>query len=144
VLSGGVGFATPTISPKDLALLDLAQATEARIAMMLRVPPYMLALPQSGDSLVYNTAALTLDYHWRAHLRPLVRRVIAPMSQWLLPTGTSLELDRDDYVRADPLAEAQRLATLVGAGIMTVEEARETMRLGVAGATATLTSGVLQ
>ena len=37
--------------------------------------------------------------HWRAHLRPLVRPVIAALSEWALPAGTTLELNRDAYVR---------------------------------------------
>jgi HK97 family phage portal protein len=128
VLSGGVSFDTPTLNPKDLALLDLAGMTEARLAIMLRVPPFLLALPSSGDSMVYNTAALTLDFHWRAHLRPLVRRVIAPLSQWLTPAGTGLELDRDDYIRPDPVARAQYYEIMVRIGALTVEEVRELER----------------
>jgi HK97 family phage portal protein len=128
VLSGGVTFDTPTLSPKDLALLDLAGMTESRIAVMLRCPPFILALPSSGDSMVYNTAALTLDFHWRADLRPLVRRIVAPLSQWLTPAGTGLELDRDDYIRPDPVARAQYYEIMTRMGALTVDEVRELER----------------
>jgi hypothetical protein len=57
-----------------------------------------------------------------------VRRVIAPLSQWLTPAGTGLELDRDDYIRPDPVARAQYYEIMVRIGALTVEEVRELER----------------
>jgi HK97 family phage portal protein len=144
VLSGGLDFRSTGLSPSELALADLSAMTEARIAILLRVPPYLVGLPQSADSLVYNTAALTLDFHWRAHLRPLVRPVVAALSEWALPAGTTLELNRDAYVQPGPLEQAQTDQILVMTGIASVDEIRTQRRLGVAAPSQTLPSGVLQ
>ena len=103
VLSGGVDFRQLMLSPADLALTDLTAVTETRIANLLGVPGYMVGLPQSSDSLVYNTAALTLDFHWRVTLRNLVRQVIGALSAWALPFNTAIELNRDEYVQPTPL-----------------------------------------
>lgn len=144
VLSGGVEFEQLMISPSELALADLAALTETRVANLLGVPGYMVGLPQSSDSLVYNTAALTLDFHWRASLRNYVRPVIGALSNRLLPLGTSLELNRDEYVKPPPLERAQTQAIYLDHGVMSVEEVRELERFSTAAPSETLTSGVLQ
>ena len=138
VLSGGVDFRQLMLSPRDLALTDLAAMTEARVSNLLGVPGYMVGLPQSSDSLVYNTAALTLDFHWRVTLRNLVRLVIGPLSAWALPTGTSIELNRDEYIKPGPLERSQYYATMIGANVMTWEEARTLERFETAAPTETL------
>ena len=92
--------------------------TETRVANLLGVPGYMVGLPQSSDSLVYNTAALTLDFHWRVTLRNLVRQVVGALSAWALPTGTAIELNRDEYVKPGPVERAQYYATMIDAGVM--------------------------
>ena len=144
VLSGGLDFRSTGLNPAELALTELTGMTEARVAILLRTPPYLVGLPQSADSLVYNTAALTLEYQWRAHLRPLVRPIVAALSKFALPAGTTLELNRDDYVKPSGLEEAQMYSTFTGAGIMSIDEVRTKMRLDSAAPTETLTSGVLQ
>ena len=40
------------MSPRDMAMLEIAQFTEARIAVLLGVPPSLVALP-TGDSMTY-------------------------------------------------------------------------------------------
>ena len=144
VLSGGVDFRQLMLSPRDLALTDLAAMTETRVANLLGVPGYMVGLPQSSDSLVYNTAALTLDFHWRVTLRNLVRQVIGALSAWALPAGTVIELNRDEYVKPGPLERAQYYATMIAAGVMTTYEARTLERFETAAPSETLESGVLQ
>ncbi len=149
VLSGGLTFEQVTLSPRDLALTDLAAMTEARVAILLRVPAYLVGLPQSSDSLVYNTAALTLDFHWRAHLRNIVRPVIGALSGWALPAATTLELNRDEYVKPGQLERAQTYQILNGIAddtgqVLSAAEIRELERYSTAAPTTTLTSGVLQ
>jgi HK97 family phage portal protein len=141
VLSGGLDFRSTGLSPKDLALTELAGMTEARIAVLLRVPPYLVGLPQSSDSLVYNTAGLTLDYHWRAHLRPLVRPIVAALSKFALPAGTMLEVNRDAYVQPGPYERAQTWQILTSIGVLTAEQVAEIERYVYRGQAATLTAG---
>src|SRR5262245_15790681 len=50
VLSGGIEWEATQLNPEQLALLELAQWNESRIAVMLGVPPVAMGLPQGGDS----------------------------------------------------------------------------------------------
>ena len=87
-----------------MALVDLAQLTGSRIAVLLGVPPFLVGLRRGGDCMTYANVSSIFDYHWRAGLRPKAQAVMAGLSQWLLPRGTAVEVNRDAYVQPDPLA----------------------------------------
>jgi HK97 family phage portal protein len=137
VLSGGVTHesAVRRISPKDMALIDLQHLTESRIAVLLGVPPYLAGLPSGADpSLVYTNASGLFDYHWRAGLRPKAQAVMAALSQWALPMGAAIELNRDAYVEADPYQRAQTYQILFTIGALSIDEIRAAERFQTAGA----------
>jgi HK97 family phage portal protein len=140
VLSGGVTHEAIQTNPKDMALVDLAQLTGSRIAVLLGVPPFLVGLPSGGDSMTYANVSSLFDYHWRAGLRPKAQTVMAALSQWLLPRGAGVEVNRDAYVQPDPLARAQTAQILnaivdpQGNPALSVEEIRAAERLQVTGA----------
>ena len=107
VLSGGVTFKPVQANPKDMALTDLSKMTESRIAVLLGVPPFLVGLPSGGDPMTYANVTSIFDYHWRAGLRPKAQAVMAALSQWLLPRGTSVEVNRDAYIQPEPYQRAQ-------------------------------------
>jgi hypothetical protein len=117
-----------------MALLELSQYTDSRIAALLGVPPYMLAL-QQGDPNTYANATTLFDFHWRSSLRPKAQTVMSGLSGWLLPRGTRVELNRDEYVQPGPYERAQTAAVLNGIvdargnPALTVDEIREAERL---------------
>ena len=129
VLDGGIEFETTAVNPKDMALVELAQFNESRIAVLLGVPPFLVGLPSGGDSMTYSNTTALFDYHWRAGLRPKASAVMAALSGWALPRGTTVELNRDAYVQPGPLERAQTEQILVGIGAMSVDEVREVERL---------------
>lgn len=112
VLSGGVGFQTVQANPTEMALVELTQLSESRIAVLLGVPPFLVGLPAGGDSLTYSNVTSLFDYHWRAGLRPKAQMVMSALSGWLLPRGTSVEVNRDAYVQPGPLERAQTYQAL--------------------------------
>lgn len=114
VFSGGVKVETLQFSPKDQALVELAQFNESRLAQLLGVPPFIVGLPSGGDSMTYQNASNVFDFHWRAHLRTKAQPVMAALSQWALVRGTNAELDRDEYVRPGLTDRATAYATLHG------------------------------
>jgi phage portal protein BeeE len=143
VLSGGVTHETAVrrIAPKDMAMIDLQHLTESRIAVLLGVPPYLAGLPSGADqSMTYTNASGLFDYHWRAGLRPKAQAVMAALSQWALPRGAAVELNRDAYVEAEPYQRAQTYQILnairdpAGNPALTVDEIRTAERFQVAGA----------
>lgn len=144
VLSGGIEFSTVQMSPKDMALVELSQFNEARIAVLLGVPPFLMGLPSGGDSMTYSNVVSLFDYHWRAGLRTKVSPVMAALSNWALPRGSAVELNRDEYVRPGPLERAQTWQILIELGVLTVEQVQEIERYIVTAPSATLSSGVLQ
>ena len=139
VLSGGVDFKTIQISPKDMALVELSQWTESRIAVLLGVPPFLVGLPSGGDSMTYSNVTSLFDYHWRAGLRPKAQTVMAALSGWLLPRGTVVEVNRDAYVQPEPLERAQVAQIYAGIKdpqgnpVLTVQDIQTIERMRVGG-----------
>jgi HK97 family phage portal protein len=139
VLSGGVTHETIQINPKDMALVELSQLTESRIAVLLGVPPFLMGLPSGGDSMTYSNVTSLFDYHWRAGLRPKAQAVMAALSEWLLPRGTIIEINRDAYVQPEPESRARTAQILNGivgpeGPALTVAEIRAAERFSAAGA----------
>ena len=136
VLSGGVTWTPTQLDPTQMALLDLLGWNEARIAIMLGVPPFLVGLPSGGgESMTYSNVSDTFDFHWRMGLRPKASTVMAAMSGWLLPRGTTLELNRDAYIEPEPVVRAQTAQILnsivdqQGNPALTVDEIRAAERL---------------
>jgi phage portal protein BeeE len=139
VMSGGVTLAPFTLNPKDMALLELRQFDEARIATLLCVPPMLLGLPSGDGSLVYRNAEGIYDFHWRAFLRPKAATIAEAISNWALPSTQNIELNRDEYVRPPFETRIPGYSALfnmvdeTGQRAMTIEEIRAAERLnGVA------------
>ncbi len=150
VLSGGVEFETIQLSPADMALLDLSQFNEARIAVLLGVPPLLVALPSGGDPLTYTNTQWIFVFHWRAGLSPKASAVMSALSAWALPPGTGAELNRDEYTKPELKERAETWAILnsihdtEGRPVLSRDEIRQLERYSNAAPTPTLTSGVLQ
>lgn len=140
VLSGGVTHEAIQSSPKDAALVELSQLNSSRIAVLLGVPPVLVGLPSGGDSMTYQNVSMLFDYHWRAGLRPKAQAVMAALSEWLLPNGTTVEVNRDAYVAPDAESRARTYQTLNGIRdpqgnpAITVEEIRAAERFNMTGA----------
>jgi phage portal protein BeeE len=136
VLSGGLKWASTQLSPKEMALLELSQFTDGKIAVLLGVPPFLVGLPGGGDSMTYSNVTSLFDYHWRSGLRPSATAVMAGLSEWLLPRGTTVEVNKDAYVQPEPLTRAQTAQIYnsirdepTGQPALTVAEIREAERL---------------
>jgi len=117
------------VLPKDMALSELSQHTEARLAMLLGVPAFLLSLPSGADSMTYTNVSQLFDQHWRTTLRPMARFITRAISGWALPAGNELEIDPESYVRADATARANYYTLMINSGIMTPDEARNLERL---------------
>ena len=135
VLSGGVSWQAVQANPKDMALVELSSWNASRVAVMLGVPPFLVGLPSGGDSMTYSNTTQLFDYHWRRGLRPSAQAVMSALSQWLVPRGTIVEVNRDAYIRPDPYARAQTYQILAGIvdpqgnPAITVDEIRQAERL---------------
>ncbi len=135
VLSGGVDFETVSLSPKDMALLDLKTFDEQKIAAAFRTPPYLVGVDQPGSMTYSNTHQLS-DHHWRVGLRTVAKKFATALSLWTLPGTQRMEFDRDEYIRPGPADRATYYSTMhsivdeqTGERAMDVEEIRTAERL---------------
>lgn len=133
VLSGGVDFETVSLSPKDMALLDLKTFDEQKIAAAFRTPPYLVGVDQPGSMTYSNTHQLS-DHHWRVGLRTVAKKIATALSLWTLPGSQRMEFDRDEYIRPGPGERAQYYSTLAnieqdGERALTIDEIRTAERL---------------
>lgn len=144
VLDNAVSLKTHmAMSPKDMAMLEVAQFTESRIAVLLGVPPFLAGLPNGGDSMTYSNVSSLFDFHDRASLRPKATHVMRALSNWALPMGESAELNRDEYSRPAFNERAVAWVSLVDAGIVSADEVRRAERLTGDAPTTALTGGDL-
>src|SRR5690606_16087972 len=124
VLDGGFKLETNQMNPKDMALLELAQFNESRIAILLGVPPFLVGLPSGGDSMTYSNVSSLFDFHDRASLRPKASAVMSALSNWALGPGRAVELDRDEYSRPELPEFVSALKTLHEIDAITPAEIR--------------------
>lgn len=114
VLSGGVTYASQTMSPRDMALLDLKIFDLQMISTAFGVPAGMAGLPQAAGGLTYSSPVMLRYEHWTGYLLPLCQRIAGALSNWLLPRGTRFEFNPDRYLQASAGERAQTHATLFG------------------------------
>lgn len=135
VMGGDLDLTPLTISPKDMALLELREFDERRICAAFGVPAYLVNVEQAGGMTYANVSQL-YDAHWRQTLRPLAQLFADSWSSWLLPRGSRIEFNPDRYVQP-PIGERvqawQTLHNIVdrvtGQPAMTVDEIRAAERL---------------
>jgi HK97 family phage portal protein len=123
VLGSGLELKTLTLSPRDMALLDLRVFDEQRIAAVLGVPPYLIGLEQP-QGLTYANATSLFDFHWRGMLRPTGRKITEPLSSWLLPRRRKLHLNQGDYVQPTLAERTTSYKAMHEAGVLTDDEWR--------------------
>lgn len=129
VLDHGVKLNAQTgTSPKDMALIEIAQFTESRICVLLGTPPFIMGLP-TGDSMTYSNVSQVFDQHDRLSLRPMAAHVMGALSAWALPSTQRVELNTDEYSRPDFATRVDAYVQLVGAKIMSADEVRMAERL---------------
>ena len=128
ILSGGVSWRATQVNPLQSALTDLAGYSESKISVLLGVPPFLLSLPSGGDAMTYSNVSSIFDYHWRGGLRPKAQRLMLALSQWLVPHGTSIEVNRDSYVQPGPYERAQTWEILIRIGVLTHEQVQQIER----------------
>ena len=138
IVSGGATLnQTKSMNADDVALLDLTHFNEARISILLGVPPFLLGLSAgAGGSITYSNVESLFDFHDRSSLRPKANAVMSALGQWALPPNESVELNRDDYTRPGLVDRARAYEIMIRSGVMKPEEARAMERLyGSAAAT---------
>jgi HK97 family phage portal protein len=123
IASSGLKARKLQLSPQEMGLTDLAKYNEARIAVLLGVPPFLLGLPMDS-SMTYSNVSQVFDFHDRRYLKTAATRVMSALSGWALPRGQSVELNRDEYSRPALLERAEAYEKLVPLGALSSAEIR--------------------
>jgi len=141
IVSGGATLnQTKQMNARDMALLELSQFNESRIAVLLGVPPFLVALPGAGG-LTYSNVSSLFDFHDRSSLRPKANTVMSALGAWALPRGQTIEANRDDYTRPDFNDRCAGYKILVEIGALSNDEIRAMERYYGAPAAVALTGG---
>jgi HK97 family phage portal protein len=122
VLGNGLELKTLTLSPRDMALLELRIFDEQRISAALGVPAFLLNLDQPGG-MTYSNVTSLFDLHWR-RLRPVAKRLTNALSAWALPRGQKVHLNAGDYVTPTLQERTPAYAAMAELGALTVNEWR--------------------
>jgi hypothetical protein len=64
--------------------------------------------------MTYSNVTSLFDFHDRSSIRPKVTAVMSALSNWALPRGQCVELNRDEYTRPALAERATAYATLHG------------------------------
>ncbi len=128
ILTAGLKANPLQLTPQQMGLTDLAQYNEARISVLLGVPPFLLGLP-TGESMTYSNVSQIFDFHDRRYLKTAATRVMSALSGWALPRGQSVELNRDEYSRPALLERATAYEKLAALGALSAAEIRVMERL---------------
>lgn len=128
VLSGGVRAQPLQLTPEQMNLTEQTQQNEARIAVLLGVPPFLLGLPSNAE-MTYSNVSQVFDFHDRRYLKTAATRVMSALSGWALPRGQSVELNRDEYSRPSLLERAQAYQILADLKVLSAPEMRVMERL---------------
>jgi HK97 family phage portal protein len=143
IVSGGATLnQAHSMNAEDMALLELTHFNEARVAILLGVPPFLLGLAAAaGGSITYSNVESLFDFHDRSSLRPKANAVMSALGQWSLPDNEAVELNRDDYTRPGLVDRARAYELMIRNGVMTAEEARAMERLYGPAAAMQITGG---
>jgi HK97 family phage portal protein len=139
VLDNETDLQITQVNPKDMQLVELMQAAEARLSVLLLIPPHMLALPTNAGSMTYANISMIYDEHYRL-LRTKIVQLGGAIGYRFLPTGTDLEFDAERYIQPPATDRASYYSTMFGivdesgARAMTVEEIRRAERIDLLGA----------
>lgn len=140
--SGATLNQAKSMSAHDMALMELTEYSESRISTMFGVPPFLLGLSGTPGNLTYSNITDLFDFHDRSSLRPKSRAVMEGLSGWVLPHGTSADINRDDYTRPGLLVRYQAYQIAILNGILTPEQVQEMERLMGTEAAGALTGGI--
>jgi len=74
------------------------------------------------------------DFHDRRFVKPTATHVMSALSNWALPRGQSVELNRDEYVRPPLKERVESYEKLLAMQVLSREEVRVMERFVDAGA----------
>mgnify|MGYP003676460086 CR=1 FL=1 len=126
VIGGGGKFDQLTpLSPADGDIQSLKEQTTARIGAVFRIPSHMLEIFSGAK---YSNVQVRNTAFYRDSVSPLTTLIEQKLTAGLLEgTGLVVRFDSSDLLRGDLIQSTTVAVDALGAGILTVDEARALM-----------------
>ena len=126
VIGGGATFQQLSpLSPADGDIQSLKEQTTARIGAVFRIPSHMLEIFSGAK---YSNVQVRNTAFYRDSIAPLTTLIEQKLTAGLLGgTGLTIRFDAADLLRGDLMQATTVGVDAVGAGILTVDEARALM-----------------
>ena len=120
------------MDPAALQLVEARRHVATEIARLMGVPAYYLGA--ETNTMTYSNVTSERRALVDFSLRPFLTCIEERLSLGdVTSSGLRAEFDLDDFLRGNPDERANILSTLVGAGILTIAEARATEDLAPTG-----------
>ena len=129
VLPAGTVVTPLAWSPEDAQMVAARQLSLLDVANMLGLDGYWIGAPTT--TLTYRSPAPLYLQLLRTSIEPLLQDFEQVWSDALLPRGQSIRFDRWQILRDDFAVTITSLVAATGAGIMTTDEARQYLGLGL-------------
>ena len=126
VIGGGATFQQLTpLSPADGDIQSLKEQTTARIGAVFRIPSHMLEIFSGAK---YSNVQVRNTAFYRDSIAPLTTLIEQKLTFGLLGgTGLTIRFDSSDLLRGDLQQSTAVAVDAVGAGLLSVDEARALM-----------------
>lgn len=122
VLSNGLRWRSIVTSASDAQMLEHREAVIRDIARAYRIPQHLIN-GSGGDSQTYQNIESAGINFVRHTLLPWMRRIEDAISD-LMPLGTRVRFNPDEFMRADLRTRVTAQATQIQSGTLTPNEAR--------------------
>lgn len=134
LVDAGFEWKQMSLSPMDMDFRESQLMAARYIANVFGVPSQMLNIPESQTFSNYEQANLSF---WQDTVIPIAEEIYAKIGMWLFSQypnseGLQIKIDLDKVSALDPIRreKADRYKGLVGAGVVTINEARDALSYG--------------
>ncbi|MCF2526941.1 phage portal protein [Yinghuangia soli] len=126
-LNEGIEYDPVAASPAELQLVEGREESAVQIARLCGIPPRYMNVT-AGDSMTYSTLESErrdlIELTLTPYMEPITGR-LSMSDRNGSPRGVRVGFSLETFGRGAPLDRAQRYATLIPLGVMSVQEARD-------------------
>lgn len=122
VLGGGATFKTISLTPEQAQFIESERWNAQKFATLLNVPLFMV--DGSAGSWAGTGLQVMNGIYEQRTLKPWIRLIEDAFNTFLLPTGQNMRFNLSEVLKSSPKEEADIFMKIVGAPIMTINEAR--------------------
>lgn len=124
VIGSGLNYSPTYLSPKDAQFIESQQFETTQIARMFGIPATYMLAGVEGNSMTYTNLEMVDTQFVRYTLMKYLKEIEEALTD-LIPRGQEVRFKVEVLLRADTKTRYESAAIAIGAGILTVNEARE-------------------